>query len=112
MAGENFNLTNDLNILTLNSPKVNLKGPYLVVYKNVQERWAIVAFHWNNEPRLGIRWFWGNGGNPFSSGHPTWLVIPSSLSKGILVSLSIDDGLRSKVENFLAGKISGDDLII
>ena len=70
----------DAEILKINSPRSSVKGPYKVVLKNTKERWAIVVFDWEGDPRLGMRWFWGNGGNPFSSGNGTWLVIPPSLT--------------------------------
>ncbi|KQS93013.1 hypothetical protein [Chryseobacterium sp. Leaf394] len=107
MAGQSFNLTIDSNILTLNSPKASVGGPYKVVYKNIDERWVIVAMDWELEPRLAIRWFWGNGGNPFSSGNPTWLVIPSSLSNSILNGLPLDFKFHSRLVDFLAGRITG-----
>lgn len=110
MAGENFDLTNDNNILSLNSPKASVGGPYRIVYKNLEERWVIVAMDWNEEPRLAMRWFWGNGGNPFSSGNPTWLVIPSSLSNSILNGLPLDFMFYSRIVDFLAGKTHGNQL--
>ena len=111
MGGQNFALDDDANILQLRSPQESVGGPYAVVYKNLQERWAIVALDWNGEPRLGIRWFWGGGGNPFSSAHPTWLVVPPSLSRGILASLPLPQIFHSKIDSFLSGKISGDALL-
>ncbi len=94
-------------ILKIDSPKANLSGPHIVVFKNLEERWAIVALDWDGEPRLGIRSFWGNGGNPFSSGHGTWFVIPPFLSKNILCGLPIDHAFSGRLESFLCGKISG-----
>lgn len=107
MAGITFDLTDDNNILALNSPKTSVGGPYKVVYKNIDERWVIVALNWEGEPRLGIRWFWGNGGNPFSSANPIWLVVPSSLSNSILNGLPLDFKFHSQIVDFLAGKIAG-----
>lgn len=109
-TGEKFDIENDNQILQINSPKDSLSGPYTVVFKNLEERWVIVAFDWDGEPRLGIRWFWGNGGNPFSSGHGTWLVIPSSLSKNILSGLPIDHVFSEKLNDFLSKKITGEQL--
>jgi len=106
-TGENFQIESDEMILQINSPRANLSGPYTVVFKNLEERWAIVAFDWDGEPRLGMRWFWGNGGNPFSSGNGTWLVIPSSLSKNILSGLPIDHTFSGQLDDFLCGKIKG-----
>lgn len=82
-TGKDFDIKDDSKILQIDSPKAHLSGPYTVVFKNLDERWAIVALDWGKEkkPRLGIRWFWDNSGNPFSSGNGTWFVIPPSLSK-------------------------------
>ena len=110
MGGEDLKLEFDSEILKINSPKENLGGPFKVIYKNLEERWALVAINWNNEPRLGIRWFWGNGGNPFSSAHPIWLVIPPSLSRNILSGLPLDHEFAGKIDNFLQKKINGIEL--
>jgi hypothetical protein len=104
MGGVGVDLTNDKNILSIRSPRDNVGGPYAVVFKNVEERWAIVVMSWDGEPRLGLRWFWGNGGNPFSSAHPVWLVIPPSLSRGVLSGLPLELALARKVDDFLAGR--------
>ncbi len=109
-AGESFPLQNDPDILNINSPTESVTGPFLVVYKNLQERWAIVAMDWEGEPRLGIRWFWGNGGNPISSGHATWLVVPPSLSRGMLSGLPIDHKFAGRVDDYLRERISGEEL--
>lgn len=111
-AGENFPLDDDAKILQINSPRTSVSGPYAVVFKKIteEERWVIVAFDWDGEPRLGIRWFFGSGGNPISSGHATWLVIPPSLSKTILFGLPIDHKFSGQVEDFLCGKIKGEEL--
>jgi len=110
MSGENFPLDNDSKILEINSPRNNVGGPYVVVYKNLEERWAIVALDWDGEPRLGIRWFWGNAGNPFSSGYPIWLVVPPSLSRNILSGLPLNHKFSGRLDDFLTGKIQGIDL--
>jgi hypothetical protein len=64
LGGETFPLDDDSKILELNSPQSRVRGPYVVVFKELEERWAIVAMDWEGKPRLGIRWFWGNNGNP------------------------------------------------
>lgn len=110
MSGVNFNLDDNNNILSLNSPKTSIAGPYSVVYKDIDQRWAIVALDWDGEPSIAIRWFWGNGGNPFSSGNPTWLIIPSPLVNGILNSLPLNFQYRKSIERFLNGEINGRDL--
>ncbi len=107
MSGENFDLGNDSKILSINSPQNSVGGPYVVVYKNLDERWAIVAMDWDEEPRLGIRWFWGNGGNPFSSANPIWLVVPPSLSRNMLSGLPLDHIFSGKLDDYLTGKITG-----
>ena len=107
MGGEKLKLENNKKILKIQSPRDFVGGPYVVVFKSLEERYAIVAMDWDEEPRLGMRWFWGNTGNPVSTGHPTWFVIPPSLSKGIVSSLPLVHGLSAKVDEFLAGKITG-----
>ena len=110
MAGETFNLNDDNAILKLNSPKTSIDGPYKVVYKDVNERWAIVALKWEGNPSLAMRWFWGNGGNPFSSANPTWLIIPSQLINGILIGLPLNFQFKKQIEKFLDGEINGNKL--
>jgi hypothetical protein len=110
MAGEKFDLNDNSKILSINSPKKSLSGPYTVVYKNIEERWAIVALDWNEEPNLGIRWFWGNGGNPFSSGNPIWLILPSELISSTLNGLPISFRFKKKIEKFLDKEIKGNQL--
>ena len=110
MSGEKFDLNLDEEILRLGSPRENVEGPYVVVYKDLKARWAVVALDWDSEPRLGIRWFWGSAGNPFSSGHPTWFVVPPSLSRSILAGLPLDHTFQRGIDDFLAGEISGDEL--
>ena len=63
------------------------------------------------EPRLGIRWFWGNSGNPCSTGYPTWLVIPPLLNSSILNGLDLDHTFAGKINDYLEGKIEGEDLM-
>jgi len=108
MSGAKFDLTDDEKILGINSPKTSVGGPYIVVYKDIVERWAIVALDWDKNPRLGIRWFWGGGGNPFSSAKPIWLIVPSALTNSILNGLPLEFDLRKKLDKYLSGEISGD----
>ena len=110
MAGESFDLDNDIAILSINSPKSSVGGPYCVVHKDTDERYAIVALDWDGVPSLGMRWFWGNGGNPFSSAHPTWLVVPSGLLNSILNGLPLDFTFRRNIDKFLGGELPGSDL--
>lgn len=111
MAGEKFDMSLNSNILALNSPRKSVGGPYKVVYKNEQERWAIVAMDWEGQPCLGMRWFWGGGGNPFSNAKPIWLVIPDSLSNSVLNGLPLNFKFYSSVMDFLAGKIAGNQIL-
>lgn len=107
MAGESFDLTIDADILNLNSPLHSVGGPYNIVYKNITERWAVVALDWDGEPRLGIRWFWGSTGTPNARGYATWFVIPPTLVNSILDGLPLHFQFRKKIEKFLNGELSG-----
>ena len=108
-GGETFPLDDDSKILGINSPEKSVGGPYVVVCKNLEERWAIVAMDWEGKPRLGIRSFWGNYGHPSRGKTPTWFVIPPTLSK-ILVGSPLAHEYSGRLEEYLDGKISGPDL--
>ncbi len=54
-GGKRVELENDSEILKVNSPQDSVGGPYVVVYKDTDERWAIVAMKWDGMRRLGIR---------------------------------------------------------
>jgi hypothetical protein len=111
-AGENFPLHDDAMILKIDSPMDSVWGPYTVVFKDVEQRWAVVALGWgeDKDPSLGIRWFWDNGGNPVSRGYAIWFVIPESLNESILSGLPLDPNFRGRLEEFLRGKLSGERL--
>jgi len=109
-TGQSYPIDKNGEILKINSPQSSLGGPFVVVFKNIEERWAIVAITWDGLPRLGIRWFWGTLGQPVSMTHGTWLVIPPSLSKGILASLPLDHAFSGRLDDFLCGKIKGTEL--
>lgn len=109
-AGDNFPLASDKEILLIDSPKSELKGPWFVVHKDMAKRWAIVAMHWNGNPRLGIRWFLRKQGTPSVRGFATWFVIPKELSIAVLKGLPISPDLYEKTNNFLSGKIDTDKL--
>jgi hypothetical protein len=109
-AGEDFPLEDNNKILEINSPQKSIKDPYVVVHKNLVDRWAIVAIDWDGKPHLGIRWFWGNGGNPISTGYAVWFVLPTSLSKSMLSGLPLGHEFSAKIDDFLAGKIKGTEL--
>lgn len=122
-AGQDFCMS-DERILEINSPRPDHKapdkasvtgGPYVVVYKNPGERWAIVAFDWGKgkRPHLGFRWFYGNHGHPQTRGIARWEVIPAQMSlillKGLAADGHLSDKQRKKAEAFLDGpeKLSG-----
>ena len=91
----------DSEILEIKSPPKRVGGPYVVVFKEPEERWAIVAMDWDGEPCLGIRWFWGNNGYPPGQ----WFVIPSELSKNILFGLPLAHEFCGRLEEYLSGRL-------
>jgi hypothetical protein len=106
-----FNLGDNSEILKISSPKKSVSGPFAVVYKNIENKWAIVALDWDEVPSLGIRWFWPSIGNPVSRGFPTWFIIPIELRVSILNGLPIDVGFRHKIDQYLCGEIGGDEIM-
>jgi hypothetical protein len=100
-AGIDFPLENDQRVLNINSPQDSVSGPYEVIYRDIDDRWAVVTLRWDKKPCLGIRWFWGNSGNPSSRSYATWLVIPDALADGVLSGLNIDESKRANVKEFL-----------
>ena len=110
MGGENFPLDDNNRILEINAPQESVGGSYVVVFRNLVERWAIVAMDWDQEPRIGIRWFWGNIGHPSARRYPTWLVVPPSLSQGILSGLPLEPEFSRRLKEYLMGGITGSDL--
>lgn len=108
MFGEAFDLTNETNLLAIKSPAVSVSGPYIVVHRDLADRWALVALDWNEKPALGIRWFWGRGGHPFSSAHPTWFILPEALQASVLNSLAIEEKNREVLTKYIAGELAGD----
>ena len=99
-AGQNYPIQCNAAILQIQSPRNRLGGPYLVVVKNVQARWAIVALRWDNKRNgLGIRWFHNKAGNPFSR-QSTWLIIPEELQEGVINLLQSDTN-KTALRKFL-----------
>lgn len=107
-GGEDFDLFDNTKILQIDSPRENISGPFEVVYKDTDERWAIVTIKWDNKPCLGIRWFWDSNGMPNGHGYSTWFVIPDGIAFAILNGLPIKPKLKLKTQDFLAGKIAGE----
>ena len=110
MFGEDFKLQNDDEILAINSPKSSCCGPYIVVSKSLESRWAIVALDWEGTSTLGIRWFDRSIGIPNSRGRATWFAIPHELHNAVLNGLPLDFQFRDRVNQFLDREISGDQL--
>lgn len=114
-------MLNDEVILAVNAPQANVDGPYIVVHKDCDELWAIVALKWSDQdwekPTLGVRWFpppsedQGTGGFPSGmGGNAVWFIIPDALHKGILASLPLDVPTYTHIMQFLAGEITGEEL--
>jgi hypothetical protein len=106
-AGSSYPL-NVHDILKINSPTKHVDGPYVVVYIDTAERWAIVALSYGGNPRLGIRWFSSTCGVPQSSAISTWFIIPPVLNIAILNSLGLSPNDNATLNNFLNGNINGD----
>lgn len=109
-AGTHFLMENNVEILSIDSPRKNVVGPWLVVHKDLSERWAIVVLHWKNDPKkepipcIGIRWFYGNQGTPSVRTYATWLIIPNELADSILDKLPLPPQHRQKVNDILLGR--------
>ena len=97
----------DRDILSINSPKGETKGPYVVVFKDEASKWAIVALDWMGEARLGIRWFWGDYGYPNRGRNRQWFHIPWELTNAVLNGLPIRHDKLSLVQKYLTGEIDG-----
>jgi len=119
-GGDDTDLTNDGNILDVKSPQEKsggehwVNGPYIVVHKNTESRWAIVALDFDDTPELGIRWFTDTSGNPISR-KPTWFIIPRELCGAILDALSLPPAFREIIDDFLSSsekRITGKELAV
>jgi len=108
-GGIDCNMNDDREILSVVSPKTGeyaIVGPYIVIKKDTTERWAIVALDFNNEPRLGIRWFTDNNGSPTSRSYPVWFLLPTNLYSIILDGLNLDKKFKEIITLFLDDKES------
>ncbi len=57
-----------------------------VVYQGDPESFSVAIGKWDDQPRLAVRWNatdWRPLGNPSSSGHPTWFILPDKLAPGV-----------------------------
>ena len=88
---------------------VNACGPHAVVAKDTGEGWAVVALHWFEEPRLGIRWF-ATPGKAVDFPAGAWFIIPEALEGGLLQDLPASPQWLSQVRKFLRGKLDRKDL--
>lgn len=52
-----------------------------------QDGWSVAEGYWHGRPQLAMRWNGdddsGSSGNPQSTGHPTWMIIPEELAPSI-----------------------------
>ena len=117
-AGNSFQLVSNPNtgysasheILQIDSPRNRVDGPWLVVHKNVEDRWVIVLLHWSDnkssmsKPCLGIRWFHGSQGTPSVRQYATWLIIPDDLTNAVLDKLPLSPQKRQVINEVLLGK--------
>jgi hypothetical protein len=108
-TGTKLNMMSDDNILSVNSPLGRVGGPYVVIHKDVKERWALVAMAFDDNPTLGMRWFWGSGGSPFAR-QATWFIIPKDLHNSMLDRLCSSVSMKQQVVDFLCNKIPGKEL--
>lgn len=66
------------------SPKARLDNLEVLI-DNGQDSWALAKFDWDGSLAYGLRWNGndyesGKGlGNPQSSGHATWVVLPEDI---------------------------------
>jgi len=109
-GGEICDFSTDDDILSINSPESMVGGPYLVMHKNPEQRYALVALDWNGEPKIGIRWFWESVGNPQSSGFPTWTILPDDLYRTLHNHFPLDAKNACHVNKFIVGDMTGEQL--
>ena len=92
----------DCEIMKIVSPKARTGRKLdFIVHKNINDKWAIVAMHWDGDPVLAIRWFYGPKGNPVSRGYPTWFVIPTSLAEGMISKLGLSPESLDRIKKHL-----------
>ena len=82
-------------ILAVRNPRNRVGGPYAVVYKHIEQAWAIVALNWRAEdverPTLGIRYFGPNESDfPKIGDKSAWLLLPDALHRGVLLTLHLE----------------------
>lgn len=68
-------------------------------------RHAIAIGLWDGRPSLVMRWNGGDErpkGNPVSTGHPTWFVIPHEYHRAIIGELILTDDVLRRCRAFLS----------
>ena len=115
-AGGEFDLKKDKEILQIDSPRGNVSGPWCVVHKNIDERWAIVLLHFGDKrrgslkPSIGIRWFNGTTGTPSVKTYATWFILPDGIIKPFLENLPITQQSRQEIYDILSNHYTIDEL--
>jgi hypothetical protein len=109
-SGTGFDLLNDSKIMEINTPIDRVTGPWAVVFKDLVERWVVVALSVDGQPRLGMRWFDIGAGTPFIRAKPIWFFVPQGLENAILQQLPIGCAFRQRIYDFLSGRIQGEKL--
>jgi len=79
------------------SPREKLRN-LRIIHTNPDEAWSVAEFEWFHEddgewrPRVGVRWDGARGelGNPQSSGHPTWFLLPERIDAQAFIELALD----------------------
>ena len=108
-AGQKFRLT-DENILSINSPKNMVEGPYVVLHTNHKERWSVVVLEFDGHRTLGIRWFWGGGGTPFAR-QSTWFILPEELHRSTIDTCCLKLVKNKAIGDYLSGDIDAIELV-
>ena len=63
-----------------------------VLHNGGEDSWSAAEGRWDEEHCLGVRW---NGnrenplGNPQSSGHSTWFIVPKELEEAVRSALEV-----------------------
>ena len=63
-----------------------------VLHDGGEDKWSAAEGRWDEEYYLGIRWNGNNEsplGNPQSSGHPTWFMVPRELEEAVRTALQL-----------------------
>jgi hypothetical protein len=74
---------------------------------------AIVALNYDEDPGLGLRWFWDHSGYPLARQYAAWMILPKSVSKALLKvgAFGLSPERICLLQEFLDGRISSTELI-